>query len=108
MRRGPPAEVASPAAHVDAGEDQFPAAGGDESADLAEDAFFRKAARAAAGLGNDAETAAVAAALLDLQVGAGLGSGNDLGFFKKGVGEAVVGEAKGCYGRRGLEGDERR
>ena len=42
-------------------------------------------------MGNDAEGAAVAAALLDFEIGAGLLAGLELGLFEERVGKAVVG-----------------
>ena len=87
---------------VDSRKHQFIAAGGDEALHLAQDGFGGQAARRAARLRNDAECAAIAAAFLDLQVGAGLRAGNDLRFFKKGVSEAVVGQHHLRWGQFGL------
>ena len=84
-------EIAAPAAEVDAGEDQFIAAGGDKAANLREDTIGGQTARGAARFGNDAERAAVAATLLDLEIGACLRAGMNGCFFKKRVREAVIG-----------------
>ena len=84
-------EIAAPAAEVDAGEDELVTAGGEEAVDLGEDLVEGQAARVTAGGWDDAEGAAVGAALLDFEVGAGLRSGKDLRLFNGGVGEAVVG-----------------
>ena len=94
VRRGSPGwcEVAAPAAEVDSGEHQFVATSGDEALDVAENRGVGKASRGAAGLGDYAEGAAVAATLLDFEIGAGLGAGDYWGLFEEGVGEGVVGE----------------
>ena len=72
-------QVASPAAEIDAGENEFnPAAGAvladliDKAADVVEAGGERDAAAVSAGSGDDAEGAAIGAAVLDLEVGAGL------------------------------------
>ena len=94
-------EIATPAAEVDSRKHQLIAAGGDEALDLAQDGCGGQAARRTARLGNDAEGAAIAAALLNFEVGAGLRAGDELRFFEKGVGEAVVGKHLRC-GQLGL------
>jgi len=103
-------QIAAPAAEVDAGEDQFMAPGGDKALDLAKNGSAREAAGEAAGLGNDAKGAAIAAAFLNFEVGPGLGAGGQLRFFEKGVGEPVVGPDGGLAGNpagghQGLDAD---
>lgn len=106
-RRG--REVAAPAAEVDAGKDELLAAVGDELKDAREDSGGRQAARPTAGLRNDAEGAAIRAALLDFEIGPGLRAGYEAGFFKEGVGEGVVGKDGNVIGgsKERMERDER-
>lgn len=79
------------AAEVDAGQNQLVAAGGDEARNLLEDCFARQAPGRAASERDYAEGTAISAALLDFEVGPGLGAGRKLRFFNEGVGEVVVG-----------------
>ena len=83
-------KVASPAAEVNAGEDEFPAPGSNKAADLRKDARGGQTARGAARLRNDAEGAAVAAALLNFEIGAGLRAGMDGRLFQERMREVVV------------------
>ena len=101
-------EVAAPAAEIDAGEDEFTASGGDEVTHLGKDARGGEAARGAARLRNHAEGAAVAAALLDFEIGARLRAGMDGRFFEEGVGETVIHQHLRCdrCGLRPIDLDE--
>ena len=94
-------EIAPPAAEIDAGEDEFPAPGRNKAARLREDACGGQAARGAAGLGNHAEGTAVATALLDFEIGAGLQTRMDGRFLKERMREAFIHKHLRC-GSRGL------
>jgi hypothetical protein len=83
-------QIATPSAQVDAGKHQFLAACGDESTHLGQDFGSRKAARRSTRRGNDAESAAIAAALLNLEVRTRLEARHYLSILDVGVGEAVV------------------
>jgi len=107
-RAGRGGQFPSPTAEIDSGEDQLIATGSDKALYLLHDGCEGQAFGIAAGLGNDAEGAAVAAALLNFEVGAGLLAGHELRFFDKGVGEEVVGpDGSGrAGGEERLESDE--
>ena len=84
-------EVASPAAEVDARQDQLFSALIDEAADIVEAGGEGDGARGPAGGGDDAEGAAIAASILHFEVGAGLvGVGGEGERGQLGVGEGVV------------------
>ena len=65
-------EIASPGAEIDAAENDFFVAGAREAADFVEDGFGREAAASSADEGDNAEGAAVVAAILNFQGGAGV------------------------------------
>jgi hypothetical protein len=85
-------EIAAPAAKIDSGEHQFVATSRDKASDMAENRGAGKASRGAAGLGDYAEGAAIAATFLNFEVGASLSAGDNWGFFEEGMGEGVVGQ----------------
>ena len=89
-RAGLRMEIAAPAAEIDAREHEFLAASGDESLNLAHDYCVGQTVGRPSREGNHAKRAAVAAALLDLQVGPRLRARRELRVFEEGVSEAIV------------------
>src|SRR6266705_948449 len=101
-------EIAAPGAEIDPAQDDFARAGGDESADFAENFVWSKAAAASAHEGNHAVRAAVVATILNFQDGAcvtrndaveagivaGNGSGKDVRLFKDVAGEDFGGATR--------------
>ena len=67
----PPRQIGAVSGQIDPGQDDLAIAGGDETARLIGDETHRHRAAGPAGIGDDAEGAAMVAALLDLQKGAG-------------------------------------
>ncbi len=84
-------EIAAPAPEIDAGEDELLAAAFGEAANIFEAGFERDGAAGSARSGNDAEGAAIVAAVLHLEVGPGLVRGGGEGQRGEfGVGEVFI------------------
>ena len=91
-------QIPAPAAEVNTRKHQLVAPGRNKAFHLLQNCRGRQASGRTARLRNDAECAAISATLLNLEVGARLGTRNKLRLLKKRVSKAIVDPDGGCTG----------